>query len=418
MILSIIVPIVITLVIILVINRLTEAPKLCSSVIESDLDKVHSKTTKECFVPYNSSKITNVKDSTITKDQKYLESVFDSIIEKDQDKISLDDFAPFRESVPANDQAKMYLNTILARINALTGRKYHILDIQAISHNISYDTKTLQLVDKWGAELFIQDTQSQEVHASATNIVVEFYTYRERMMVTKLHFVTDFFNKEPLVGGINKYDLNFEIQNPFSLLQPFKTTDDKVLPNISDSDAIIVRHHEQLRKPNYRCFQENGDSDATITQNQCYVQGGHWDKPPAADEECPFYLANKHYPNRLGGIDKNSKQCEMPIGTKAVGYRFISNDPAHKPWCYNCHIGNDGMPGSIGPCCEEQRNMELYPELGGKPDYAFPGDPLERGQNWSMLSERGLNWMAHPTKIKDVVNPKQKQPIFSSFIGV
>lgn len=373
--------------------------------------------TTECFVPYNSALIPNVKDSVMEKDKKFLEGAFSTMIAKDSGKFDLNAFGPFKEQLASTDQAKMYLNYILARINAATQRRWHILDIQAIGHSLSYDTKTFELADKWTAELFIQDTESREVHASATAINVEFYTFRNQLMVTKMYFTADFFNTTPAIDGINKYDLNFEIKNPFSLMQPFPTTNDKVLQNVNETDAILVRHHDVLRKPSYRCFQENGDSDNTITRNQCHVQYGRWDKPVEKDEECPFFMAQKHYPNKLGGVDKNSKQCEMPVGTKPVGYRFISNDPAHKPWCYNCHIGKDGMPGSIGPCCDEQRNMELYPELGGNPDYAFPGDPLERGQNWSLLAERGLNWMAHPTKTKDIVNPKQKQPIFNAFIS-
>ena len=108
----------------------------------------------------------------------------------------------------------------------------------------------------------------------------------------------------------------------------------------------------------------------------------------------------------------------MPVNTKTIGYRFISNDPQHKPMCYGCADGGVlGDIGGIGPCCEEQRNVELYPNLGGNPDYAFENDALFRGQHWKLLQERGINWRRHPTNIRDVTDPKQKQPVFNAFIG-
>ena len=179
----------------------------------------------------------------------------------------------------------------------------------------------------------------------------------------------------------------------------------------------MVNHHKDLRTPQYRCFDGEGNESSKGSETQCDTSEGYWDKPVTNDSECPFYRANKNYPNRLGGVNPNSQRCEMPLGTKTIGYRFISNDPIHKPLCYNCHEGMDGMPGSLGKCCQQQRNVELYPELGGNPDFAYPGDEIERGNNWKLLQQRGLNWRKHPTNIRDITNKKQKQPVFNSFIG-
>ena len=170
-----------------------------------------------------------------------------------------------------------------------------------------------------------------------------------------------------------------------------------------------------MKTPKYRCFEGTGDETGT-TKEECDLSDGYWDKPVTRDEECPFFMKNKNYPNRLGGVDPNGNRCEMPIGTKRIGYRYVSADPVHKPWCFNCRIGQDGNPGSIGPCCDEQLNKDLYPNLVS-PDYAYPGDALERGQFWKELSERGLNWQRHPTNIRDVTNSTQKAPVFNAIIG-
>jgi hypothetical protein len=105
----------------------------------------------------------------------------------------------------------------------------------------------------------------------------------------------------------------------------------------------------------------------------------------------------------------------MPINTKTVGYRYASSDPRHKPWCYNCKDGVDG-PGTWGNCCDEQLDTELYSGLAS-PDYAYPGDELERYQNRDVLSQRGLSWQKFPTHTKNILNKNQRQPVFNAIVG-
>ena len=371
----------------------------------------------EGFVPHNSAEVGSYQVSLVKLDQHSLETLFKSIVKSDAGKINTSYLSTFRDQPHGREQARAYINHVLARINRKSDRKFHILDIQATNKQSSFDTQTQKIVDRWTAELFIQEKDSRKVHAHAMNIRMEMLTQGSKVQIEKLHFITDYFYKRGLVGGDNVYDRNFRIKNPFNLQQPFFTSEDKLLPDTNESDEILTHHHKDLRTPQYRCFNGQGDANVDESKGQCDVSKGYWDRPVQNDSECPFYRANKHYPNRLGGVNHDGKRCDMPVGTKTIGYRFISNDPAHKPWCYNCHIGADGMPGSAGPCCDEQRNVELYPELGGNPDYMFPGDQLERGQNWKVLQQRGLNWRAHPTDIRNINNPNQKQPIFNAFIG-
>lgn len=372
----------------------------------------------EGFVPWNSEKVGNLQVSTVRLDQAHLVSLFKSLVDEDRDKIETTYIPSFRDQPHGREQARAYINHVLARINRKSGRKFHILDIQATNKESGFDTRTNAIIDKWTSELFIQEKDSRKVHAHSMNIRMVMLTQAKIVQIKELHFITDYFYKRPLVGGGSPNKEYFRIKNPFHIQQPFFTSDDKVLPDTADSDEILVNHHKDLRQPQYRCFQESGGATPTQDKTECDVSSGYWDKPVTNDNECPFFgkNGNKNYPNRLGGISIDGKSCEMPINTKRIGYRFISNDPQHKPWCRNCHVGALGDIGGIGPCCQDQKNKELYPNLVS-PDYAFPGSELEAGQSWKLLQQRGMTWRSHPTTIKNITNKNQRQPVFNAIIS-
>jgi len=383
--------------------------------------------TKEGFVPWNSEKVGKHSISMARFGQAKLNKAFKSIISDDKGKIPTGNLTRFRNTPHSREQAKLHIDHVLNRINLKTDRKFHILDIQALSKDTAVDPTDGRIVDKYTCELFVQEKDYRNVHASAIDIRVVFLVTKGVMQIETLHFITDYFYQRPLVDGkdASKPDL-FRIKNPFHLVQPFFTSEDKVLPNDGAGQEILRNHHRDLRSPQYRCFDEHGAEQLVKDgisgrglgshKYLCDTSGGYWDTPVKRDDECPFFRANKNYTNRLGGVDINSNRCEVPINTKRIGYRFISNDPVNKPWAYNCHIGADGSPGSWGPCADEQRDKSLYPNLVN-PDIAYPGDELERYQHRHELAERGLNWQKHPTKIRDVTNPNQKQPVHNFFVG-
>ena len=86
-----------------------------------------------------------------------------------------------------------------------------------------------------------------------------------------------------------------------------------------------------------------------------------WDNPCAKNEDCPFYLKNKNYPNQRGGC--NNGYCEFPVGLKRLGkrlYNQVINENNH-PICRGCSTGDIN-------CCERQDNNINY----NGPDYIFP----------------------------------------------
>ena len=95
---------------------------------------------------------------------------------------------------------------------------------------------------------------------------------------------------------------------------------------------------------------------------------------PRYDFQCPFHRANKNYPNNFGKVLED--KCEFPLNIKPSGFNEYSLDPQFSPYCYNC-IENKIGQGTLGMCCEDQKNKELYPTLTS-PDYAFPNDKALR----------------------------------------
>lgn len=389
----------------------------------------------EEFVGWNSENVGKFQVSMVKADQLILEENFKKMVAQDRGKINLNYTGDFRKQPVIQEQLRTYVNHILSRINRKTDRRFHILDIQTMYKEATFDTRDKSIINRYTTELFIQEKDKRKVSANAMNVRIVFLTKDYTLQLVELHFITDHFYKRPLVDGYNAFRKSsissanssasasntnqfgseyFRIKNPFRLQQPFFTSEDKILPPDNVMESTLEHHHRDLVTPKYRCFE--GSNESGKTKEECDVSSGYWDRPVTRDEECPFFMKNKNYPNRLGGVDPNGNRCETPIGTKRIGYRYVSADPVHQPWCYNCRIGADGQPGSVGPCCNEQLNKELYPNLVS-PDYAYPGDTLERGQFWKELSERGLNWHKHPTHIRDVTNPAQKNPIFNAIIG-
>jgi hypothetical protein len=92
-----------------------------------------------------------------------------------------------------------------------------------------------------------------------------------------------------------------------------------------------------------------------------------WDRPCVHDTECPFFQANKNYPNYRGGCIDG--RCEMPIGVQSISYQKY--DQQYKPVCHRCKTSNNAY------CCDDQKDRKIYPQLT-TPDYAFELDFFER----------------------------------------
>jgi hypothetical protein len=388
---------------------------------------------KENFVAWNNEEVREESPYGLIRDDDKVKNIFRKIVQEDSGKFAGVRFTNFKPTTSFEEEIKGVMHYILRRINKAGNRRFTALDTQSTRKEQTMDPEDHQVVNRWTVNLFIQEKNKHNVHGWAMNITFTMLQKGDLIKVEKLHTITDHFYKKPLVEGMNPHNKYYKLMNPFHLHKPWRTSGRvdgrEVLMPDEETEQLLDVWHKDLKNPGYRCFTDAGDTttpnerpsffgrhgDRYKNREACETNQGTWDRPVENENECPFYRANKNYPNRLGGIKLHDRQCELPIGTKPIGYRYASSDPKHRPYCYNCKEGVAG-PGSWGFCCDSQRDTELYPELAS-PDYAYPGDELERYQHRDVLAQRGLNWQRFPTKIRTIENKNQKQPVFNALVG-
>ena len=155
------------------------------------------------------------------------------------------------------------------------------------------------------------------------------------------------------------------------------------------TNQVKKNNKELLDIKKYKCFVND---DSTLTRNICqndrnidgnkFTKRGIWDKNCENDSECPFYQANKNYPNNYGGCINN--KCQLPINMISISPHFYDYKHHNKPYCYNCKNGNY-------MCCDEQMDKKKYPLLKS-PDYAFPNDYKLRYKYKNFLKKNGLTY--------------------------
>ena len=113
-------------------------------------------------------------------------------------------------------------------------------------------------------------------------------------------------------------------------------------------------------------------------------QNGVWDAPCQVDNDCPFYNANKNYPNEYGKCDVKSGSCEMPLGVIPIGFTKYGKV---EPNCYNCSISSKNSK-----CCGKQmQDIKMKKVNYISPDYIFSNDENIRKKYMTELESLGLN---------------------------
>jgi len=146
-------------------------------------------------------------------------------------------------------------------------------------------------------------------------------------------------------------------------------------------DKLKQRRAFALKEKLAKCFlpDEISHSKYAGDEQSCYVLGGQWDTPCRSSAECPFYKANKNYPNSYGGCNVNTGYCQMPEGVKNLTYKKYKHKDLDKAVCYSC------PDGPAGTCCKGQKN----------PDYKFKHDIKTRKKYKGLLESKGLNWFKY-----------------------
>jgi hypothetical protein len=157
---------------------------------------------------------------------------------------------------------------------------------------------------------------------------------------------------------------------------------DNIVPSNTDIDSILTKRQIEL-KHYEKCY-----GKVALNKNECETEidiygkplsiVGVWDSDCLNDYECPFFKANKNYPNTFGKCIQG--KCQMPIGVTQVSSKKYRNlDGAI---CSNCKLGNN--------CCVDQdKDKQQYSKLLS-PDYRFEGDMEERNRNSLSFTTNGL----------------------------
>lgn len=157
---------------------------------------------------------------------------------------------------------------------------------------------------------------------------------------------------------------------------------DNIVPSKTDIDSILTRREIEL-KHDEKCY-----GKIALNKNECETEidiygkplsvVGVWDSDCLNDYECPFFKANKNYPNTFGKCIQG--KCQMPLGITQVSSKKYRNlDGAI---CSNCVIGNN--------CCADQDKDKLKYSKLISPDYRFEGDMEERNRNSLSFTTKGL----------------------------
>lgn len=173
---------------------------------------------------------------------------------------------------------------------------------------------------------------------------------------------------------------------------------DRTLFDTNSQSAFVeqrlmnVARDQQFK--NHRCYGLiNGVSEELTEYNDNPIfcnsyhpeisQVGIWDAPCQINTDCPFYQANKNYPNEFGKCNKETGKCEMPMGIIPIGFKKYGRI---EPDCYNCDISS-----SNNKCCGKQaEDIKTGKVAFTTPDYIFQDDNIYRKKYSNELEEIGL----------------------------
>jgi hypothetical protein len=167
-------------------------------------------------------------------------------------------------------------------------------------------------------------------------------------------------------------------------------------PNLFDTNSQnaaienkIMNKARDQQFHNHRCYGlVNGVSQELVEYNDNPIfcksyhpdisQVGIWDAPCQVNTDCPFFQANKNYPNEFGKCNKQTGKCEMPLGVIPIGFTRYGK---LEPQCYNCPPNSKD-----NRCCHTQSTDTKMKS----PDYIYAGDEAIRRTFSDILTKNGL----------------------------
>lgn len=289
-----------------------------------------------------------------------------------------------------NPELLRVFNQTLSVLSSKLGFDFNLMNIQ----EVIYDTNTVG--DKrysFRASIF----DPKQLFAGEINLVIAknhtesanspWHVVFGSMYSSNKGLYTDLFG----IQGANEIkDVKFPFSTPAEQAKTqsrwFSSLEKQVVSqeHVDDIVAQIDAAAKGDKPAQYLCF--DGIKPNAVSKEDCEQNGGGvWDTEVKDSSECPFFNANKNYPNSRGGLKLDYGYCEIPDGAQLVGFRHIDPNPEYAPMCHNCVDPVSGLRYK-GRCCGEQKNN---PNLAS-PDYAFPGDSSARQEHIADLHRHGL----------------------------
>lgn len=213
------------------------------------------------------------------------------------------------------------------------------------------------------------------------------YYYRDQVSDSALFDVKPIGDKSAIFQDPNMkfIDINERSDIDRTLL------DNSSVSNKVEEKIMNIARDQQFK--NHRCFAlVDGESVyLPLYNNPIFCksyhpevnQNGIWDAPCQVNSDCPFYQANKNYPNEFGKCNKESGKCEMPMGVIPIGFTKYGKV---EPICYNC-----GANSTDSRCCGKQfDDIKAGKAKFKSPDYVFKDDEYKRRDYKEQLMQQGL----------------------------
>lgn len=204
--------------------------------------------------------------------------------------------------------------------------------------------------------------------------------------IEQLIIFADLLNKDYNLDS-GEVHLSMSNENPAYVTDDYINNYAKTVTDFVDKDVQKRKETQREQLENGYCFYKDSPDKNTCISYTEEGGVGIWDTPCKYNEECPFYKKNMNYPNSRGGCINGF--CEMPVNIKTLGYKEYNESGENAAVCYNC----DYKPGCKGiecsQCCEDQKDISLYPNLVS-PDYAYNNDYFERIKHTKKFREKDM----------------------------
>lgn len=156
------------------------------------------------------------------------------------------------------------------------------------------------------------------------------------------------------------------------------------VPDLAEYRATLEQaENEYLNEKSHKCFGKGSLSKIKCISKNSSGRIGIWDAPCKKDDDCPFFQANKNYPNTRGKCLADGT-CELPLNMRGLGFKKYDTKEQYKPLCHNCPSIKDCVGLECSMCCDLQKEQKKVP------DYAFSNDKEERKLYKDMLEAKNL----------------------------